>query len=436
MRQALDLLRSERDARLFFLAHAQSSLGTGAAYVALVVLAYDRFRSPWAITLILLAEFLPGMVLGPLFGAAADRWSRRSCAIAADVVRALAFVGIAFAGDFGLTIALALVAGAATGLYRPAVLAALPGLVSRERSAAATALWGSLTDVGYTLGPALAALALLASDAETLMVANGATFAVSALVLTRLDFGAVHPAEPGLAGRRPSLLREAAEGLRVAASLPGVRTVILASSAIVTFAGLFNVGQLLLAEGELDAGGAGYSILVAVYGACVAIGSLAGSRGGSIADLARNFAAGILLVGVGMLTSGLAPSFAIALLTFAVAGVGNGLVMVHERLLLQRTVPDALLGRVFGVGDTLGSWAFCASFVAGGAVASLFGTRELFLVAGGGVLLVWLSTVFRVGAAFAAQVGAEPYEALAADGNSRPAKTARTASAGVGRDSG
>src|ERR1051325_3680720 len=43
---ALTLLRRERGARRFLLAHTQSSLGTGAAYVALLVLAFDRFHSP------------------------------------------------------------------------------------------------------------------------------------------------------------------------------------------------------------------------------------------------------------------------------------------------------------------------------------------------------------------------------------------------------
>ena len=42
----------------------------------------------------------PSMFLGPIFGAAADRWSRRWCAAIADVARALAFVSLAFFGSF------------------------------------------------------------------------------------------------------------------------------------------------------------------------------------------------------------------------------------------------------------------------------------------------------------------------------------------------
>jgi hypothetical protein len=63
MRRILDLIRREPRARRFFIALGQSALGTGAALVALLVLALERFDSPWAIGLILLADVIPGMVL-------------------------------------------------------------------------------------------------------------------------------------------------------------------------------------------------------------------------------------------------------------------------------------------------------------------------------------------------------------------------------------
>lgn len=396
MRSTIELLRREPAARLFFAAHAQSSLGTGAAYVALVVVAYDRFRSPWAIALILLAEFLPGMVLGPLLGAAADRWSRRSCAVAADLVRAAAFMALPFVDSFAATVAVAALAGAGNALYRPATLAALPTLVAKSRYPAATALWGAFTDIGYTAGPALAALLLLLADADAVLAANGATFLLSAVVLTRIDFGRAPGGASPAAGVRRSLLREAGDGMRAAGARAGVRIIILASASVIVFAGLFNVGELLLAENELGAGSAGYSILVATYGAAVALGSLAGSRGGTSRELVRRYLGGLLLVGLGMLAAGFAPSFGVALAEFAVAGFGNGLLLVHERVLLQRTIPDGVLARVFGVKEMIESWAFAAAFIGGGVVASVLGTRELFIVAGGGGLVVFAIAAFAL----------------------------------------
>src|SRR3954466_6942854 len=132
MRSMVDLFREPR-ARLFFIAHAQSSLGSGAGYAGLLLIAYDRHPGPWGITLVLLADFLPAIALGPVFGAAADRWSRRTCAVVAAVIRAIAFLGIAFVDGIGPTVALALLAGFGAGLYQPAILAGLPSLVDRDR---------------------------------------------------------------------------------------------------------------------------------------------------------------------------------------------------------------------------------------------------------------------------------------------------------------
>lgn len=389
MARWIELLRRERGARLFFAAHAQSSIGTGAAYVALLILALDRLSSPWAITLVLLADFLPAMVLGPIFGAAADRWPRRWCAVAADLARAVAFVGIAAVDGFAATVALALLAGTGTGLFVPAVLAGLPRLVEDRRLPTATSLYGALDDVGHTLGPALAAGVLLFTSAETLMAVNGMTFLVSAAILSRVSFGDRPSGVTREVGRRASLATEARTGLRATARMPAVRAILMASAAVILFAGMFNVGELLLARRELGAGGAGFSLLVAVFGAGVIAGSLVGARGGPPEALRRRWSVGLLVVAAGFAATGLAPSYAAALVGFALAGAGNGLVLVHERLFLQRTVREGLRGRVFGVRDTLGSWAFASAFIGAGALLALVGPRTLFLIASGGVLLVW-----------------------------------------------
>jgi MFS family permease len=386
MREIGTLLRHDSRARLFFAAHAQSSLGTGAAYVALLVLAYDRLHSPWAISLILLADFVPSMFLGPLFGAAVDRWSRRGCAIAADILRAFAFVALALAGGFWLTLALALLAGVGTGLSRPAILAALPNLFSEKRLPAATSLYGMLSDAGFTLGPALAALGMLIAGPETLMIVNGLTFAVSAALLASISFGEQPAREHD--GEGASLLGEAREGVAEIARMPGVRAVVFASSTILLFAGLFNVGELLLARDELGAGNAGFSILIAVYGLGVAAGSLRGAAGGGLPDMKRRYVQGLTVTGLGFFAAAVAPVYGMAAAAFAIAGFGNGLMLVHERLIVQRAVPDALIGRVFGLFDTAASWMWAFSFAAAGALFALAGTRAVLAVAGIGGIAV------------------------------------------------
>jgi len=387
VRDVLGLLREERRARLFFLALTQSALGTGAAYVALLLVAYERLHSPWALSLVLLADLMPAMVLGPVFGAAADRWSRKRCVVLADVVRAVAFVGIWFVDDFTATVALAALAGTGTGLFTPASLAGLPSLVKEERVPAATSLYGAIADLGFTAGPALAAVVLLFTGPEELLLANGITFGISALILARLPFGAV-TAEAHEGRVVPSLLREAWAGLKAVAGMRGVRVVLAGSAAALFFGGLFNVGELLFATDELGAGDAGYSALVAMFGLGFIAGSLTGSGGGSPALLRGRFLLGAFLMGLGFLLTGLAPTFVVGLITFAIAGLGNGMLLVHERVIVQGTVSDSLLGRTFGVKDALASWAFGSAFFAAGALLTAIDSRTLIIGVGVGGLAV------------------------------------------------
>jgi MFS family permease len=383
------LLRAEPPARWFFLALTQSALGTGAAYVALLLIAYERFQSPWAISLVLLADLLPAMVLGPVFGAAADRWSRKWCAVGADVIRAGAFIAIALVDDFAPTVGFAVLAGAGTALFTPSTLAGLPSLVSKARVPAATSLYGAIADLGFTAGPGLAAGFLVLAGPADILFVNGVTFAASALILAGLRFGAPAPGAPRAHGWVvPSLLREAREGLGVVARMRPIRVVIAGSTAALFFGGIFNVSELPFATDELGTSDTGYSVLVALFGLGFILGSLAGSGGGPPGLLRKRFLQGVMLMGLGFLLSGLAPGLAIALVGFTLAGFGNGLLLVHERLIVQEDVPDALMGRAFGVKDALASWAFGVAFVAAGYLLTLVSPRELVVVAGTGGLLV------------------------------------------------
>ncbi len=390
MSRAIDLLRKEPRARVFFLALAQSSLGTGAAYIALLVIAFDRFDSGWAIGLVLFADLVPSMFLGPVFGAAADRWSRRTCVVVADIIRAWAFVGIAVVDGFVPTVLLAMVAGAGTGLFTPAALASLPGLVEEKRLPAATALYGALSDIGFIVGPAIAAGAFLIGGPEGILSANGITFALSGLALVFVRFGEVPEREQSEA--RTGLLREARAGIRTVLAMAGLRAVIVASGAMLLAAGLFNVAELPLVRDDLDAGDAGFGVLAAIYGLGFVGGSLSGSKGGKPADLKRRWMIGLAVVSVGFVACGVAPTLLAAALAFALAGVGNGLILVYERLLIQVTVPDTMMARVFGVRDGLTAWAFAAAFLTAGALVDAVGARALIVVAGAGGLAVWLGS--------------------------------------------
>jgi MFS family permease len=389
------MLKGERRARAFLLTYAQSALGNGMAIVALIVIALDRKPSPWSITLVLLAYDLPPGFLGPLAGALVDRVSRRYCVIVADIVRAGAFAGIAIVGSIEATIALAALAGLATTLYSPAALAALPSLVPRDRLPAVTSMYGGITDAGRTIGPALAAVAFPLVGADGVMMINAATFAVSAIVLSAIPFGAKVKRAAEAGEKEPTFMQEVREGLEETTRVPLTRVVVITSTGVILFASMLNVAELPLAN-ELGVGESGFALLLAAQGVGVVVGSLSGARRGGLGEYKARYALGALAVAVGMLAMAVLPWFAAVLLAFTVFGLGNGLQVVHERLIFQLSIPQRLMGRAFALLDALGAWAFAIAYLVAGLTVSVIGTRGSIAIAAGGGLAITLYAWFAL----------------------------------------
>ncbi|MFN8113975.1 MAG: MFS transporter [Solirubrobacterales bacterium] len=389
-----EMFRAVHRARLdrLFVAHAQSALGTGAGYVVLLLVVFQRFDTAWSLSLILLAGFLPSMLLGPLLGAAVDRWPRRQCAIAADLTRAAAFIGIGVVDDLAAMTLFAVIAGAGESLFRPAILAGIADSVSDDEGdlAPVTSLYTVIEDLGITLGPAIAAVALFFIDPVGVLLLNGLTFGVSALLLVGVDLDR-HPHEKQEDLGRPSLLAATGESFRALRGMTRVNAVIVSSSLALGFAAMINVAEVPFAKETLAAGDSGYSALVAVFGVGILIGAALVSRvriGGEVQMLLG----GILLFGVATIGTGLATTLGVALATFTIAGCGDGLEGVSGRLILQRDVPRDLQGRVFAVKETASSWGFGLAFAGGGLLTSLLAPGEVFLIAGAGAVAVAAAT--------------------------------------------
>jgi MFS family permease len=382
MRGMTTLLRTERRARWFFAAHLQGAMGAGAGYIALMVLAYDRLGSAWGATAVLLADFLPAMLLGPLLGSLVDRTSRLGGAVMADVIRASAFGGLMFAHGAVSLVALALVAGFGTALFRPSTYALLPTLVAPERVGAANALFSAVRDSGQLAGMMAAAGLLALTSPEAVLGVNAVTFALSALLIARMR-GHVRAITPATTAEA-----DPTEGIRSLLADRFVRVLIVSSGLVTLCGAMMNVGELVLATKDLDAGATGFALLTSVYG----LGLIAGSLFAAHSETRVAFFAGLGGVAAGMLGTALAPGIAFALTTFAFTGAANGMFCTAKITMLHRAVPEHLHGRAFGLLDSLDSWGFGGAVVAGGALVAAFGGRGLFAVAGTLLVFVWAFT--------------------------------------------
>jgi MFS family permease len=385
MRPLIDLWRDEKGARAFFVALAQGSLGAGAGYVAVMLVAYERLGSAWAASLILLADLLPSMLLGPLIGAWLDRRDRLRCAIVAEVLRAAALAGmLVMPGAFPL-LAFAVVMGIGNTVFRPSAFALLPNVVSEPRRMVATAAWGAVNDAGTMLGPALAAGALLLGGTTALLAVNAALFVASAGLLTRVRLVSVPERDEA---SEDSLVESTREGLRFVRGERVLRLLVGGTGVIVLAAGMMNVAEVVLAQHDLKVGGTGFAAMVAVFGVGAVLGSLAGAHSNTLARLKVGYVGGLGILAVGLLGSALATSLPLALITFFVTGLGNAASMTHDRGLLQQLVPARMLSRTHALYGTIEAWGLAGSAVLGGTLATVLGARGVFAVSGLALLLV------------------------------------------------
>jgi MFS family permease len=144
----------------------------------------------------------------------------------------------------------------------------------------------------------------------------------------------------------------------------------------------------------LGAGKTGYALLVTVSGVAIAIGSLMGKSGGVMPVLRKRFLTGIALFAAGMVAASASPVFVGVAIGVALGGLGNGMVIVFQRLIIQRSVDEELLGRVFGVQVALDGAAFTVSYLVAAGLLQLMGPRGLFIIAGVGATVVALGTAW------------------------------------------
>jgi hypothetical protein len=131
-----DVLRSSASFRFLFGSTLVSGLGTWIAVVALSLDVFERtHHSGLWVAALLIADFLPAVAIGLLLGPLVDRLSRKGLLVGADVVRVAAFVLLVVAVRPWQIVALAFLAGVASGFARPAAYAALPNLVSADEAA-------------------------------------------------------------------------------------------------------------------------------------------------------------------------------------------------------------------------------------------------------------------------------------------------------------
>jgi MFS family permease len=377
-RSRLGLLRRSPSFGLLFLATAGSSFGTYLAAIVLTVDVYDRTSSGVWVAALLIADFLPIVLIGLLLGPLVDRLSRRGLMVVSDLVRVGVFVALPFVDEPAVIVALAGVAGIATGFFRPAVYAGLPNLVPDEELTNANSLLQTVETVAWMVGPVVGGLMLATWSPSVPYAVNAATFLLSALLVARIPDTRLRSEESLTRGH----WRDVADGVRLVLTSAPLRTVLIVWNVVLLGSAAINVAEVVFAKETLDSGNVGFGVIVAASGVGLAVGSyLAAPSLGSL-GLRRHYAGSIALMAVGWGGAALAPSIWVAVPLVVVGAAGNGAAIISNQLLVQRGAPDRYRGRALATIMSTNYAVLGLAMAAAGVLTDTFGARWIWGVAG------------------------------------------------------
>jgi MFS family permease len=394
------------------LAFAGQVVGQYAYSIAVSVYAYQQGGAA-AVGIFNFVRLIVSAVIAPFAATLADRFPRERVMLASDLVRAGLVAGAAmcvFAGAPPISVyVLATLTTVGGTVFRPAEAALLPTLArTPEELSASNVVSSTFDSLGSFIGPALGGLLLVVAGPGTVIAIMSGCFLWSALLVSR-----VRPERQPAAEHDEGGFRELTGGFRAIAEEPRLRLLIGLVGAQCVVAGAMGVLVVVVAIDLLEMGNGGVGFLEAASG----IGSLLGAAVAlalvSRQKIASDFGLGIVLWGAPLVLLGIVPTTVVALFALGVSGLGNTLVDISAITLLQRTAPQAVAARVFGVLQSTIVGSLAIGMLVAPALVAALGERLSLVVTGAFLPLLALVTWRQLTAIdVGATVPAERVEAL------------------------
>ena len=349
-----------------------SSIGGGLTSFGLGVYIFQQTGSAANMALITLLGFLPTLLLSVPAGALADRYDRRLLMMIGDGCSALGIVFILVCMmNGGASLAQicigVLISSVFSALLEPAFRATITDLLTREEFSRASGLVSLAGSARYLFSPILAGFLLTVSDVKLLLVIDICTFFLTVIsaAVVRKSIGRK------AAETKEGFLESIREGWRILRSERGVLLLVLVSSAITLFMGMFQILAEPMVLSFSDEKTLGIIETICASGMLVS-GLILGMRG-----IKRNFtgimsmslaAAGIMMIGFGLFEN-ICTICISGFLFFAALPFANNCL----DYLTRTHIPDDVQGRVWGLIGFLSQFGYVIAYAVSGVAADALG---------------------------------------------------------------
>ncbi|HVU60289.1 MAG TPA: dTMP kinase [Mycobacteriales bacterium] len=382
--------------RRLWISLSLSSLGDWLGFLATTSLAYHLSTSYsarlYSIAGVLFVRLLPALLIGPIAGAWADRFNRRTTMVVTDLVRFGLFLSIPLYLSLWWLLVATFLIECNSLFWIPAKEASIPNLVPRERLETANQL--SLVTT-YGFGAIAAALFAALSFVNRVLAdkfhwfrtnptnlslyIDALTFLVSAITI--LNLSEIAGSRAGTVvnrehGEQVGLWRSITEGIEFLGAQRWLKGLILGICGA-TGAGAAVIGLSQAFAVDLKGGEAAYGTLFGTVFVGLAGGMFLGPK--VAGGLSRRRLVGLAIVCSGVTLSILAivPNLALAILATAVLGFWAGMVWVVSLTLVGQEVSDELRGRTFAYIYNLMRLVLLAMVAAAPAIAGRIGPHSV-----------------------------------------------------------
>jgi MFS family permease len=350
-----------RNFRLLAIGQAISNMGDFVYSTTLLIWVYVLTHSAAAVSGVLIAQYLPVFLLGPIAGVFVDRWDRRQTMVISDVTRAiivlLPLVVPIFLRLPAIYTSVFLIS-AFSRFFMPARAGIMQVIVADEQQPQAASISQATFALSFVIGPAIASPLYFTVGPIVACIINAVSFLISAVSVRaiRASKEALHPYLIADTHRSTSgvkaVIRELFAGLQFV-----MKTRVLLIVMILVLIGMFGGGALnaldvIFVNQRLHASTSLYGPLLAIGG----LGTLLGAIGaGFVAKRIkpRHILAGsVFLLGLFLIVYAFQTQYALALIVMFITGIPQGGIDVGFTPLLLGATPRILIGRVQSVIET------------------------------------------------------------------------------------
>jgi MFS family permease len=368
-----------------------SLVGMWMQRIAIGWLTWELTGSGLWLGIVAFADFFPVILIGPIAGAAADRWDRLKVVKVCQTIsllQATALFALTVTGHvtIGLLVGLTAFQGIVVAFNQPARLALVPSLVPDAALAPAVAINSVVFNIARFIGPIFAGLAIVWSGVAAAFLVNALSYVAFLVALARIRIATTVIERT----TRPSLGTDLVEGIRYTATHPGIAALLVLLIAIGV--GGRPMNELLpgFAAEVFQAGAGGLSILASAIGGGAILGGLWLGQRGSSAGLTWIVLAGALIGSLATIVAIATDRMWVAVPAVTVFGFCMSTSGIAIQTLIQLATDRTMRGRVMGLYGLIFRGAPAVGALGAGLASAHFGLRWPVFFGALMVIAVWL----------------------------------------------